>query len=42
MGTIAGYAAVAAFAGAILLLVLVFLGFRHARKAGASEPQPAP
>ena len=41
MGTIAGYAAVAAFVGAIVLLVLVFLGFRHARKAGASAPDPS-
>ena len=40
MGTIAGYAAVAAFVGALVLLILVFLGFRHARKAGAAEPPP--
>jgi hypothetical protein len=37
MGTIAGYAAIAAFVGAVLLLILVFLGFRHSRKARESE-----
>lgn len=41
MGTIAGYAAIAAFVGAVVLLILVFLGFRHARKAGAVQPPPA-
>ena len=35
MGTIAGYAAIAAFIGALVLLVLVVLGFRHSRKASA-------
>jgi hypothetical protein len=37
MGAIAGYAAIAAFVGALVLLVLVLLGFRHARKADASD-----
>ena len=32
MGTIAGYAAIAAFVGAVLFLVLALLGFRHARR----------
>jgi hypothetical protein len=32
MGTIAGYAAIAAFVGAALFLVLALLGFRHARR----------
>jgi hypothetical protein len=41
MGMIAGYAALAVFVGAIVLLVLVFLGFRHARNAGASEAPPS-
>ena len=41
MGTLAGYAAIAAFVGAVMLLVLVFFGFRHARKARASETQPS-
>jgi hypothetical protein len=34
MGVIAGYAAIASFAGAALLLVLVGLGFWHSRRAG--------
>jgi hypothetical protein len=42
MGTIAGIAAVASFAGGVLLLVLVALGFWHARKAGQSAERPAP
>lgn len=33
MGTIAGYAAVASFIGAAVLLVLSLLGFRHAKSA---------
>ena len=41
MGTIAGYAAVAAFAGALVLLILVLLGFRHARKAQSQGMQPS-
>ncbi|HEU5475312.1 MAG TPA: hypothetical protein VFV67_32115 [Actinophytocola sp.] len=32
MGTIAGYAAIGAFVGAAILLVLGFLGLRHARR----------
>jgi len=42
MGTVAGWAAIAAFAGAVVLLILVFLGFRHGRKArdtGATAEQ---
>jgi hypothetical protein len=38
MGAIAGYAAIASFAGAIVLLILVALGLRHARNTAASEP----
>jgi hypothetical protein len=34
IGTIAGYAAIAAFGGAVLLFVLVALGFLHSRRAG--------
>ncbi|MEI2712284.1 MAG: hypothetical protein V9G04_03060 [Nocardioides sp.] len=33
MGTIAGIAAIGAFIGALLMLVLSFLGFRHAKQA---------
>lgn len=33
MGTIAGYAAIASYVGAALLIVLALLGFRHAKKA---------
>lgn len=43
IGTIAGYAAIVAFAGAALLLVLVGLGFWHSRRAShtvAVESQP--
>lgn len=36
MGTIAGYAAIAAFIGAALLLVLGLLGFAHSRKAASA------
>ena len=45
MGTVAGWAAIAAFVGAVVLLILVFLGFRHGRKAReveASAAQPSP
>jgi hypothetical protein len=42
MGTIAGIAAFVSFGGGILLLVLVALGFWHARKAGQSAERPAP
>ncbi|MFL6142509.1 MAG: hypothetical protein ACJ72N_11680 [Labedaea sp.] len=41
MGTIAGIAAIGAFLGTVVLLVLGFLGLRHARRAeqaGAGEP----
>lgn len=37
MGTIAGYAAIAAFVGAALMLVLALLGFRHAKRVADSE-----
>ncbi len=33
MGTIAGYAAIGAFVGAVLLLILAGLGLRHAKRA---------
>lgn len=44
IGTIAGYAALAAFAGALVLLALAQLGMRHARRtvkaeATATEPE---
>jgi hypothetical protein len=42
MGTIAGIAAFVSFGGGVLLLVLVALGFWHARKAGQSAERPAP
>jgi hypothetical protein len=41
MGTIAGYAAIGAFIGAVILLVLGLLGLRHARRmeqGAAGEP----
>ena len=38
MGTVAEWAAIAAFAGAVVLLILVFLGFRHGRRAREAEP----
>ena len=41
MGTIAGYAAIGAFAAAVLFLVLALLGFRHAKTAAASVNAPA-
>lgn len=37
IGTIAGYAAIAAFAGAALLIVLSALGIRHSRRIAASD-----
>ena len=40
MGTLAGYAAIAAFVGAALFLVLALLGFRHARRAREQEAAP--
>lgn len=39
MGTIAGYAAIACFVGAVVLLVLAILGLRHAKKA---DPEVTP
>jgi hypothetical protein len=44
MGTIAGYAAIGAFSGAVVLLVLGFLGLRHARRMEQAAPgnQPGP
>jgi hypothetical protein len=41
MGTIAGYAAIAAFVGAVLFLVLALLGFRHARRTRETEATSA-
>lgn len=40
MGTIAGYAAIAAYVGAVLMLVLALLGFRHAKKVADHERGP--
>lgn len=37
MGTIAGYAAIAAFVGAAVMFVLALLGFNHARKVAETE-----
>ena len=37
MGTIAGIAAIGAYIGAVILLVLSLLGMRHARRAAADE-----
>src|SRR4029079_4036925 len=42
MGAVAGYAAIASFAGAAVLLILVVLGFRHARRAATPEPAAGP
>ena len=42
MGTIAGYAAIGAFIGAALLLVLALLGFAHSRRAAAAESTGPP
>jgi hypothetical protein len=39
MGAIAGYAAVAAFAGAVILLILGILGLRHAGKVEQAAPE---
>ncbi len=41
IGTIAGYAAIAAFVGAAVLLILAFLGIWHARKAQQGAPPAA-
>ncbi|MFL6133681.1 MAG: hypothetical protein ACJ72A_12795 [Nocardioidaceae bacterium] len=40
MGTIAGIAAVGAYIGSVVLLVLGMLGMRHARRAAADEETP--
>ena len=40
MGTIALYGAIVAFVAAVVLLVLAFLGFRHARSNGGASPAP--
>jgi hypothetical protein len=42
IGTIAGIAAIVSFGAGALLLVLVALGFWHARKAGQSAERPEP
>lgn len=42
MGTIAGLAAIGAFIGAVLLLILSLLGFRHARRARSEETTANP
>jgi hypothetical protein len=42
IGTIAGIAAIVSFGAGAVLLVLVGLGFWHARKAGQSAERPAP
>jgi len=41
IGTIAGYAAIVAFVGAALLLLLAILGLWHARRAQQSAPPAA-
>jgi hypothetical protein len=40
IGTIAGYAAIAAFLGAFVLLALAQLGLRHARRTARAEAAP--
>lgn len=40
IGTIAGYAAIAAFLGAFVLLALAQLGLRHARRTAHAETAP--
>ena len=40
IGTIAGYAAIAAFLGAAVLLALALLGIRHARRTTGAEAAP--
>ncbi|TIC84353.1 hypothetical protein [Nocardioides sp. GY 10127] len=42
IGTVAGYAAVASFVGAGIMLVLVVAGLRHARKAQVEAPAQTP
>lgn len=41
VGTIAGYAAIACYVGAVVLVALALLGFRHARRVRTVEPVPA-
>ncbi len=41
IGTIAGYAAIAAFVGAAVLLALALLGIRHSRRAARAEREDA-
>ena len=40
IGTIAGYAAIAAFLGAFVLMALALLGLRHARQTAEAEVSP--
>ena len=40
IGTIAGFAAIAAFVGAFVLLALALLGMRHARRSAQAEVAP--
>jgi hypothetical protein len=40
IGTIAGYAAIAAFLGAFVLLAMALLGLRHARQTARAEVAP--
>ena len=40
IGTIAGIAAIAAFAGAFVLLAFALLGMRHARQTARAEVAP--
>ena len=42
IGTIAGYAALVAFAGALVLLAMVQLGLRHARRTEKAEAATVP
>lgn len=42
IGLIAGYAAWAALAAAVLFLILGFLGLRHSKVAAATQAEPAP
>jgi len=40
IGTIAGYAAIAAFLGAFVLMAMALLGLRHARQTAGAEVSP--
>ena len=40
MGALAAYGAIVAFVGAVLLIVLAILGFRHARRISGASPPP--